>query len=76
MADIDVGSPCKAARVIIVAFALSFISSPYVADSLTGFCGILLFKSSRLVYALEETFYAQLMGTEGEQSNPIKIIVQ
>ena len=34
MADIDVGSPRKAARVIIVVFALSFISSSYVADRL------------------------------------------
>ena len=35
MADIDVGSPRKAARVIIiVVFALSFISLLYVADRL------------------------------------------
>ena len=34
MADIDdVGSSCKAAQGIIVVFALSFISSSYVADS-------------------------------------------
>ena len=35
MADIDVGSPRKAARVIVVVvFALSFINLSYVADRL------------------------------------------